>query len=68
MRLRASSGTGPSASCTRSLASISTRALELLQAEDLPPYEEHVYHAFVRSLEQLSPDDPRRHLSMPRSV
>src|SRR3954453_5391881 len=43
------------------------RALELLHEEDLPAYEQHVYHAFVRSLERLSPEDPRHHLSMPRS-
>jgi hypothetical protein len=43
------------------------RALELLQERELEAYEEHVYHAFVRSLERLSPDDPRHHLSMPRS-
>jgi hypothetical protein len=43
-------------------------ALELLQAEDLPAYEGHVYYAFVRSLERLCPDDPRHHLSMPRSI
>lgn len=42
------------------------RALESLHEEDLAAYEEHVYHAFVRSLERLSPDDPRHHLSMPR--
>ena len=44
------------------------RALELLREEELEAYEEHVYHAFVRSLERLSPDDPRHHLAMPRSV
>jgi hypothetical protein len=43
------------------------RALELLEEQELEAYEEHVYHAFVRSLERLSPDDPRHHLSMPRS-
>jgi hypothetical protein len=43
------------------------RALELLRERDMPVNEEHVYHAFVRSLERLSPDDPRHHLSMPRS-
>jgi hypothetical protein len=43
------------------------RALDLLQEQDLDAYEEHVYHAFVRSLERLSPNDPRHHLSMPRS-
>jgi hypothetical protein len=43
------------------------RALELLQEQELEAYEEHVCHAFVRSLERLSPDDPRHHLSMPRS-
>ena len=44
------------------------RALELLREQDLPGYEEHVYHAFVRSLERMSPEDPRHHLSIPRSV
>ena len=43
------------------------RALELLEEQELETYEEHVYDAFVRSLERLSPDDPRHHLSMPRS-
>jgi|SoiMethySBSTD1v2_1073268.scaffolds.fasta_scaffold6381530_2 hypothetical protein len=44
------------------------RALQLLEEQDMPAYEEEVYYAFVRSVERLSPDDPRNHLSMPRSA
>jgi hypothetical protein len=43
------------------------RALQLLAEEDMPAYEEHVYYAFVRSVERLSPGDPRHQRSMPRS-